>query len=102
MTTFVIQKAEGADLKLPYPYFADESGMIGRQDKWKGNPTQVIGFHSDPNIMQIDLLWEDAIQDPDRASGMYLVTADAEGNFGTHLTLVESVTVVALAGGEVQ
>jgi hypothetical protein len=100
MTIYAIQKAEGADLKLPYPYFADESGMVGRQDVWKGHPTQVIGFQSDPNVMEIDLLWQDAIQDPERASGMYLVTADSEGTFTTHLTIVESVKAVTLSGGE--
>ncbi|MEV4079721.1 hypothetical protein AB0J43_05450 [Nonomuraea fuscirosea] len=102
MTTYAIQKAEGADLKLPYPYFADESGAVGRQDVWKGTPTQVIGFQDDPNVMQIDLLWEDAVQDPDQAWGMYLVTADAEGNFSTHTTPVESVKAVTLSGGEVE
>jgi hypothetical protein len=102
MTTFKIQPEEQADHKLPYPFFADESGAIGRQDVWKGNPTQVIGFQSDLAVMEIDLLWEDAIQDPDRASGMYLVTADADGNFDTHLTLIESLMVVTLAAGEVR
>lgn len=102
MTTFKIQPEEGANHKLPYPYFADESGAIGRQDVWKGNPAQVIGFQADPNVHRIDLLWEDTIQDPDRASGMYLVTIDADGEFVTHLTPVESVTVFALTGGEVR
>lgn len=102
MTTFKIQPEEQADHKLPYPYFADESGAVGRQDVWKGNPTQVIGFQSDAGVMQIDLLWEDAIQDPDLVSGMYLVTADANGDFGTHPTPVESLEVVTLAGGEVR
>ncbi|WP_188197246.1 hypothetical protein [Nonomuraea sp. SYSU D8015] len=102
MTTFKIQKEPSADHTLPYPYFADESGAIGRQDVWKGNPTQVVGFQADPNVHSIDLLWEDAIQDLDQASGMYLVTIDADGEFVTHLTPVESVTVVALTGGEVR
>lgn len=102
MTTYKIQQEEQADRWLPKPYFADESGMIGRQDVWKGNPTQVVGFQSDPDVHSIDLLWEDAIQDLDRASGMYVVTIDADGEFVTHLTPVESVTVVALMGGEVR
>ncbi|MEU6715214.1 hypothetical protein ABZ897_27425 [Nonomuraea sp. NPDC046802] len=52
--------------------------------------------------MQIDLLWEDAVQEPERAVGMYLVTADADGGFGTHPTPVESLEVVTLAGGELR
>ncbi|WP_165977648.1 hypothetical protein [Nonomuraea diastatica] len=51
MTTFKIQQEEQADRWLPKPYFVDESGAIGRQDVWKGNPTQVIGFQSDLDIM---------------------------------------------------
>ncbi|MCF6467379.1 hypothetical protein FAF44_02980 [Nonomuraea sp. MG754425] len=100
MTTFKIQQEVLANHELPKPFFADESGAIGRQDVWKGNPAQVIGFQYDPDLPEIDLLWDDAIQDPDQASGMYLVTADADGNFSTHTILVESLTVVTPAGGE--
>lgn len=86
--------AEGHELsKLPYPFFVDENGAVGQQDLWKGDPARVIGFQKDLARNQVDLWWREAVKDPQRAQGMYLVTADSKGTLGVHTTAVDSVTV---------
>lgn len=85
--------------KQPYPLFVEQDGAVRRQDFWKGDPLQVIGFAKDLAVQQIDLWWQDAAADPQRAVGMYLVTADSTGQFSTHPTAVDSVKVLAEADG---
>lgn len=76
---------DGVELtKLPYPFFADEQGMVGRQDFWNGDPYQVIGFADELEVHEINLSWGEAVKNPSLAVGMYLVTSDAAGNWGTH------------------
>lgn len=83
--------------KLPYPYFVGEDGEIGSQDLWRGDPKQVIGFQRDLAVQKIDLWWADAVDDPQQAVGMYLVTANEEGDWGTHQTAISDVSII---GGE--
>jgi hypothetical protein len=86
---------EGHELtKLPYPFFVDEKGMVGRQDVWKGDPYQVIGFAEDLAFQEVDLLWEEAIEDPSLAVGMYVVTSDRNGNFDTLDAAVSSMKLL--------
>jgi hypothetical protein len=101
--TFKIQPAEVVDhvtkdgrelTKLPYPFFVDEKGMVGRQDVWTGDPHQVIGFAEEPEPGQVDLLWEEVMEDPSLATDMYLVTSDSEGNFDTRRAAISSVTLI--------
>ncbi len=80
--------------KLPYPIFADEAGMIGRQDFWAGRYTKVIGFQRDLRVQRIDLFWRDTLRDPGEAVGMYLVAANDKDNWFTFDTAVQSVTVL--------
>lgn len=103
-TRYVIQLSEFVDhvtedgrelTQLPKPFFVDGEGYVGRQDFWKGNPFQIIGFQEDLDEMQIDLTWEEAISAPEQAVGMYLVAADERGDFGTYEIAVASVTVAA-------
>lgn len=87
--------ADGHTLtKLPRPFFVDPDGHVGLQDFWQGDPARVIGFQKDLAVQQIDLWWRDAVQDPQRALGMYLVTADSKGHFGAHLTAVDGIEPV--------
>lgn len=85
--------------KLPYPFFVDEEGMVGRQDVFKGTVYQVIGFAKDLAVHKIDLEWEEAMQDPSLAVGAYLVTSDEEGNWSTHQTAVSKMELLS-EGGE--
>jgi hypothetical protein len=100
MTVFVIQNAPAVDgidadgherTKLPYPFFVDGDGKIGRQDFWQGDPGRVVGFQKDLAVMQIDLRWAEAVGDLWQAVGMYLVTENSHGQYGVHLTAVQSV-----------
>lgn len=80
--------------KLPYPFFADEKGMIGRQDFWNGRVLRVVGFQADLNREMIDLFWDDVYADPGRAIGMYAVTENKRGDWVTHMTAVKSMDVL--------
>jgi hypothetical protein len=92
---FVDNMIDGHEMtKLPYPFVADEQGMIAGQDFWKGDPFQVIGFQKDLAIHRIDLHWHEALAEPDLAVGMYLVTRDEAGDWGVHWTSVRSMTVL--------
>jgi hypothetical protein len=85
---------DGQELtKLPYPFFADEQGMIGRQDVWHGDPYRVVGFQRDLFVQQLDLSWGQAFKDPSKAVGMYLITASKAGVYGVHTTAIESAEV---------
>lgn len=89
--------------QLPKPYFVDQHGMIGRQDVWKGSPLVALGFMARLDVERIDLEWEDAIDDPSLAVGMYLVTMDSQGNLFSHQTAVDSLTeleAIKLEGSE--
>lgn len=77
--------------KLPYPFFADEHGMIGRQDFWRGKVLRVVGFQRDLNQEMIDLFWDDAYAEPEKAVGMYVVTENRRGDWVTHMTAVDSM-----------
>jgi hypothetical protein len=77
--------------KLPYPFYADEFGAVGRQDFWRGDPSRVVGFQKDLYVQRIDLWWTDAVKNPEAAVGMYLVTEDSRGNYGTHQTAMAAV-----------
>jgi hypothetical protein len=70
--------------KLPHPVFATADGKVkGREDA-----VQVIGFQSKLEVQNIDLWWRKAVQNPEKAVGMYLVTANKQGTWESHLTEV--------------
>jgi hypothetical protein len=94
-SSYVDQIKDGHEMtKLPYSYYVHEDGSVGRQDHWQGDPAQVIGFAEDLAVQEVNLLWEDVVEDPQGAVGMYLVTADSKGNFATHPTAISSVEVI--------
>jgi hypothetical protein len=80
--------------KLPYPYVVDQDGLVAGQDFWKGDPYQVIGFQKDLAAQRIDLHWTEVLKDPRSAVGMYLVTSDENGDWGTHWTAVRDMTIL--------
>ena len=86
--------ADGAELtRLPYPFFVREDGMIERQDVWNGNPLRAVGFVADLARQDIDLAWEDAVEDPAQTVGMYLITENSSGGYATHTTAISEATV---------
>jgi hypothetical protein len=80
----------GGDISQPkpYPFFADETGAVQRQDFWRGRVATVIGFAVDHDRHQIDIPWSKAIELQPLVVGTYLVTADAEGQFSTHAAAI--------------
>lgn len=93
---YVDQIIDGHELtKQPYPYFVEEDGSVQYQDFWQGTVKRVVGFQRDLSVRTIDLLWSAAVRsDLECLIGLYLVTEDADGQWSTHNTAVESVTVV--------
>lgn len=86
---------DGQELtKLPYPFYVNEDGEVGRQDFWQGDPAHVIGFQRDLAKQSIDLWWDEVVQDPKQAVGTYLVTTSAEGVWSTHQIAIAEVSMV--------
>jgi hypothetical protein len=82
---------DGHELQqLPYPFHVNEHGEILRQDFWRGDPERVIGFQANLHVMNIDLWWLQVWDKPELAVGKYVVTADSEGNWSTHMIAISS------------
>jgi len=77
--------------RLPYPFYVDDDGFVQLQDLWQGHVYKVIGFQNHPSVQRIDLWWADAVKDVSQAVGKYLVTSDADGNWGTFPTACTTV-----------
>lgn len=80
--------------RLPYPFYVLPDGSVDGQDFWQGKVTRVAGFQRDLARQQVDLTWDDALADVQKAVGMYLVTFDSAGWLGVHDTAVQSVEVL--------
>jgi hypothetical protein len=92
---FVDQIKDGHEMtKLPYPFFVETDGMIGRQDLWQGDPFRAVGFQRDLAVQVINVWWDQVVDDPKLAVGMYLVTANAAGDYAVHTTAVASAEVI--------
>ena len=89
-----LQPQELPDRTLPYPYFIDEQGGVGRQDFWQGDPARLLGFHNEPESGDIALMFGQFKADPQQAVGMYPVFADSEDNWTTQTNPIESVEVM--------
>jgi len=89
-----LQPRESAGV-LPYPFHVEPDGAITRQDFWQGKAVAVIGFASSLLASSIELPWfkYDPSQAPDAPVGMYVVTVDSEGRWGTHGSPIETVRV---------
>lgn len=82
--TYKVQQV-GGDSTLPYPYFIDKKGLVGRQDFWKGKPYKLLGFSFLPEAGDINIFLEDAIKNPNLVIGRYPVFADKDDNWFTQL-----------------
>lgn len=87
--------ADGQKLQqVSYPLHGNPDGTIQRRDFWRGDPANIIGFTSRLDVMEIHLWWDDFIADPQKAVGMYVVTADQDDVWGTHHAAIASVEVL--------
>lgn len=86
-----IQPKEHPDLFLPYPYFINSKGFVGRQDFWKGKPYKLIGFSPVPVAGEMELYFSAFWKNPERVIGMYPVFANKKKNWFTLLTPIESI-----------
>ena len=91
---YKLQPAERDDGTLPYPYFIDEQGLVGRQDFWNGKPYKLIGFQPKPKtgVMKGTIDIKIFFEDPQKAVGMYPIFADTEDTYYTYRDKIESVT----------
>ena len=95
MKRYRIQQEEMSNGTLPYPYFIDENGMVGRQDFWKGNPSRLLGFSSKPVVGDMDIrcfLKEPLTPESMKAGvGNYPVFSNEDGEWVTHYDKIEYV-----------
>lgn len=79
---------------LPYPYHIDaETGEVGRQEFWRGDPKSIIGFQEDPDVQFVDKMWSEVAADPETAVGMYPVFVDWKGQMFSLTTAIRKVAV---------
>lgn len=78
---------------LPYPYIVDRDGLVGRQDFWKGEPYQIVGFCKRPKAGEVHLTFKDFLKAPNRAVGMFVVWRTPGDAWYTKTDMpIESVT----------
>lgn len=88
-----IQPQNQPNNKRPKPYYINpEDGTVRRQDYWRGDPAQLVGFQYDLDENQVDLdveTWQAGdIQD---AIGTYPVFISSDGSMYTLKWPIESV-----------
>lgn len=94
MKIIKIQPQEQEDLTLPYPYFIDKDGSVGRQDFWKGKPAKLLGFSFMPKAGKIDLSFKDFWSKQKLALGLFPVFADIKDNWFTNTISISHVDVL--------
>lgn len=80
-------------MRLPYPFFIEENGNVGRQDFWRGKPLRLQGFNPTrvSGVVEGTIGLEDFFKDPQRAVGMYPIMEHEGGDFFTYGDPIESV-----------
>lgn len=80
-------------LKMPYPYFINEAGEVGRQDFWKGSPLKLVGFNGAAKNETVEPACglEDFLKDPKQAIGKYPIFEHADGEWFTYKDRIASV-----------
>jgi hypothetical protein len=97
--------SDGTELcQRPFPFLVDGLGLVQRQDFWSAvGVYRVVGFQRDLAVQRLDVSWFEVNHVLVKAVGLYVVTADAKGNYGVHDTAIESFEVVkAVRHGEAQ
>lgn len=89
-----IQPREREDGTLPYPFFINADGNVGRQDFWKGRPLKLVGFNGKPNTgvdsKTIDLKL--FLEKPKRAIGLYPIFEHKDGEWFTYKDPIQSIS----------
>lgn len=82
---------DGTELtQRPYPFVVLDNGDVLNGEAV--NTKRAVGFTNDLAREQIDLWWRDAVKDPQRVVGKYLVTQDARGTYAVHNCAIMTVT----------
>jgi len=94
MKTIVINPKERDDGRLPYPFFIDEAGNVGRQDFWRGQPLKLIGFNGSAENKTVEpaIGLEDFLENPHKCLGLYPIFEDDDEEWHTWRDPIESVT----------
>ena len=92
-----VQQATLSSGKMPYPFHVTESGLVDRQDYWRGDPLLLIGFAADVEDRSIDVRAVDFVADPAQVHGMHPVFESVDGSWATWPGPVESTTVRTVA-----
>lgn len=65
---------------LPYPYHVEvATGMVQRQEFWKGDPFILIGFQDDADDQTIDLTWKSFSEGKGNPIGKFPVFITKDG-----------------------
>ncbi len=87
-----IQPKMRKDLTLPYPYFIDDDGYVGRQDFWKGTPLKLIGFNlSDKQIDDDSITFAQFWKNPELAIGKYPIFMHQDGEWYTYKDPIDGI-----------
>lgn len=82
---------------MPYPFHVDaETGDVGYQDLWKGDPFRVVGFQKEVDVQKVDLHWHDAAADPQKIVGMFPVMLGTNGEEPKMYNLDTPITDVSV------
>jgi len=88
-----IQPKERADGTLPYPFFIDEKGLVGRQDFWKGEPFELIGFDTSPSRHKGEIDFKQFWEKPELAIGLYPIFSHKNGEWITYSDPISSIDI---------
>lgn len=92
----VLQPKQRKDGTLPYPFFINEDGIVGRQDFWKGSPLILIGFNPKPNneTVKKTINCVTFLKNPKRAIKMFPIFEHRDGEWFTYQDPIESVKII--------
>ncbi len=96
MKTIRIQPKQRKDFTLPYPFFIDEKGRVGRQDFWKGKPLRLIGFSKTPQTGTLDIYLREFLSNPKLAIKKYPIFEwkDKKRSWHTYLDPIEHIEII--------
>lgn len=91
--TIRLQPKERPDMTLPYPFFIEDDGSVGRQDFWKGEPAKLIGFSKEQKAGAFSFGRKAFMENPQMAVGHFPIFADKDDNWSTYGDVIGSVSV---------
>lgn len=80
-------------LPLPYPFHIDtETGDVGRQEFWRGQPRRLIGFQRG-DVQYVVLTRQDWVLNPHSAVGLRPVFVDDDGGMWSHTGEITEISI---------